>query len=634
MRVFTILGPSQSGKSTLAAALAGLEGKQGQTMHVDGVGKALSFSFMGEDWAVIDMDGGTENLSHAGPTLAASDAAVLCVPADADAADLAAPYLRLLEDSDVPSILFVNRVDAAQSRISEIAAALQTYCNHHIMLRQVPMREGGEIVGAVDLISERAWKYREGEPSSLIEIPETMHDREAEAREEMLESLADFDDALMEQLIEDKAPLADDIYDVATQTLQHHDLVPCLLGSAEHKNGVFRLMKSLRHEAPTVTQAQARLSRGGAALATGVLADQVKHLGKTVLIRALQDGVGNGNPLAGESLGGLKSLKTGASTLAAGELGQAVKSDHLSLGKSYAADGALELPTWAQPHRPAFRRVISPEHEKDDARLSAALERLVEIDPAVSIEADATSGHAIMGAQGPQHMRRLVKVMDESFGIRIQEDRVPAALRETITKPVAHHHRHRKQSGGAGQFADVQIELTPEARGSGFRFEETVKGGAVPKNYIPSVEHGAQDALLAGPNGFPVVDVCVTLKDGKHHSVDSSDYAFKTAGKNAVKEALAEAGPIVLQPIMRIKIHAPSVFTGGLVPMVSGLKGQILGFEAHEFAAGWDVFETLLPMSAHDDLCNSLASATRGTAWFDTAFDHYEEVYGKDLAMA
>ncbi|MBD3838268.1 MAG: elongation factor G, partial [Brevundimonas sp.] len=167
---------------------------------------------------------------------------------------------------------------------------------------------------------------------------------------------------------------------------------------------------------------------------------------------------------------------------------------------------------------------------------------------------------------------------------------------------------------------------------SGFAFTETVKGGAVPRNYIPSVEAGAVEALAEGPNGFPVVDVSVELKDGKSHSVDSSDFAFKTAGKSAIKEALAEVGTVLLQPIMKIDIHVPSVFSGGLVPIVSGMKGQVLGFEAHESAAGWDVFQALLPQAAEDELFNALAGATRGTAWFTSTFDHYQEARKEELA--
>ncbi|KPD13248.1 elongation factor G [Phaeobacter sp. 11ANDIMAR09] len=636
MRVFTILGPSQSGKTTLARALAGLDGVMGKRQETAAVAAMQPFSFMGENWAAIDLAGGAENLAQAGPALAASDAAVLCVPADPEAAVLAAPYLRQIEEAGIPAFLFVNRIDQANGRVADIIAALQTYSNHNIVLRQVPIREAGQVVGAVDLISERAWKYIEGQPSALIELPVEMQEREQKARVEMLEALADFDDHLLEELIEDQTILAEEAYEIATRVLQHNDLFPALLGAAEHSNGILRLMKSLRHEVPQVDVTRARLAELGDVVAVGCMADQVKHLGKTVLVRALDGGLGNGKPVAGSSLGSLAVVVPGAGNgvISAGDVGQAVKSDHLNLGYCYSAEGSTALPSWARPRPSTYRRLVMPVHERDETRLSAALERLVEIDPAVRIEQDAISGHALLHLQGPLHLRRILATLENEFGVEAVGEMVPPALCETITKTVQIHHRHRKQSGGAGQFADVVVEISPLPRGGGIQFTDTVKGGAVPKNNIPSVEAGARDALSEGRNGHPVVDVAILLKDGKHHSVDSSDFAFRTAGKHAVREALDQAGLVLLQPIMKVSIHVPSVFTGGLVPVVSGMKGQILGFSADEGAAGWDVFETLLPLAAQDELCHSLASATRGTGWFETGFDHYEEARRGDFELA
>ena len=438
----------------------------------------------------------------------------------------------------------------------------------------------------------------------------------------------------MEQLIEDRQPLTEDVYHTATSVLQHHDLVPALMGSAEHRNGMLRLMKSLRHEAPGVEVARERLSEGAKPVAVGLLADHVKHLGKTVMIRALGEGVGNGKPLGGKAVGSITGLdaKSPLPELAPGDVGLTMKSDHLKTGEVYGADAAHPLPDWAQAHEPGYRRLIEPAHERDEARLSSALERLSEIDTGIRVEQDAQSGHTVLCGQGPQHFRRLTGKLSDGFGIEVTEHHVPPAYRETIRKPVTCHHRHRKQSGGAGQFADVVIDVKPLARGSGVAFDEVVKGGAVPRNYIPAVEAGVRDALTEGPNGFPVVDVSVTLTDGKHHSVDSSDFAFRTAGKNAMKEAMAESGATMLEPIAQVLIHVPSVYAGGLVPTISGMKGQVMGFEGHPTAAGWDVFRAMLPMTALDELTHTLASAARGTAWFTAEFDHYTEVRAEELA--
>ncbi len=626
MRVVSVLGPSHTGKTTLTQALAGLETERPQRSGFYGDAAVTRFQFMSEDWAILDCPGGIQNLPLLPSALAASDAAVLCVTAEADAAVLAAPYLRLLEAAGLPTFIFLNKIDIASDRISDVVAALQAYCAHAIVLRQIPMMEGRKIVGAVDLISERAWEYHEGKRSSLVEIPAGMREGEQQARAELLDHLADFDDTLLEELIEDKKPLTGELYDVATKVLQHHDLVPALMGSAAHGNGLLRLMKSLRHEVPKVDALRDRLGGG---LAVGAFADNAKHLGKTVLIRALADGVAAGQRLAGAAVGSLVDLdgKTPMGPLAAGSIAVTVKSDHLTLtAPIYAKDGPLTSPDWTAVRGAPYRNLISPINERDEARLSSALGRLMEIDPGLATHQDPQSGRVVLCCQGPLHLRKVVELLDTLFGVKVETGPLPRALCETLARPIEMHHRHRKQSGGAGQFADVVIDAAPLERGAGFRFDEQVKGGAVPRNYIPSVEAGARDAMAEGPHGYPVIDVAVTLKDGKHHAVDSSDFAFRTAGKNALREAMAEAGTRVLQPISRIRIEVPSIYSGALVPLVSGLHGQVLGFKGDGEAAGWDLFEALLPESAEPELYQALASATRGTARFTSAFELYEDL--------
>ncbi len=629
MRVFTVLGPTQSGKTTLARALAGLDGRPTR-FDVSGVVTLHEFTYMDESWMAIDIDGGADSMAWAGPALAISDAVVLCVPPDPDAAVLSAPYLRLIEESGVPCFLFINRMDSADGRIRDIVSALQGYARHHITLRQVPIREGGRIVGAVDLISERAWKYREGEPSALIEIPKSVEQREQEARAELLEELSDYDDHLLEQLIEDKQPPSDEIYHLAAEVVQHQQLIAACIGAAAHGNGLRRLMKALRHEAPGLEVLGARLGLDDGAVALGGFADVKKHIGKITVLRALDAGVKAHDQLGGAAIGSLVALdaKTPVEALAPGAVGLAVKSDHLIPGMVYAQDGATPFPEWAHGREGGTRQLVLPAHERDDARLSGALARLAEIDPGLSLTQDEMSGQAVLSTQGPLHMRRVAEKLETDFGVEVRVEPVQSEYRETITRKVEQHYRHRKQSGGAGQFADVVIDVEPLPRGAGFEFDEIVKGGAVPRNYIPAVEQGARDALGEGPRGHPVIDVKVTLKDGKHHSVDSSDHAFRTAGKMAVKEAISGANPVLLQPILKVEIHLPSDFVGDLVPTISSLQGQVLGFEAHPQAAGWEVFNALLPAVARDDLIRSLAGITRGTGWAGFAFDHYEEVHG------
>ncbi|MCB2115135.1 MAG: elongation factor G [Rhodobacteraceae bacterium] len=630
MRCITVLGPSQSGKTELVKALVALEGGHSRS-ETAGHLALTRFGFMGEDWCALDVAGGPEYARMGGAALLAADAAVLCVAADPDEAVLAAPWLRAIEAAKVPCFIFINRMDAPKGRVRDMVAALQAYTGHTVVLRQIPIREGGEIVGAIDLISERAWRYREGQPSQLVAMPKGEAEREHEARAELLEHMSDYDDALLEELIEDHEPAAGALFEIARRETQHRDILPCFLGSASHRNGILRLMKALRHEVPAASALAERLGVKGA-LAVGFHAQIRKHLGKCVFVRALADGVKQGAQIAGAGLGGLADIggKAGNDHLAAGEIGLTVKSDQLDAGRVFTAARAEPAPAWAAGCPPALARIVTAAHDRDEVRLSTALARLAEADPMLSVGQDPATGHALVKMQGPMHERQVLSVLGDDFGVDVATKVPEPRYLETISGAVEEHYRHRKQSGGAGQFADVAITVRPAGRGEGFGFAETVKGGAVPRNFIPSVEEGAREALGKGPLGFPVTDLVVTLTDGKHHAVDSNDFAFRTAGRMALREALSKAGPVLLQPIDRIDIHVPSVHSGAMVSMISSLKGQVLGFDRDPEFRGWDLFRALLPASAEEDLVMALGSATQGTAWHEARFDHYEEIYGRE----
>lgn len=630
MRCVAVLGPSQSGKTELVKALAALEDTHPQS-ETAGHLSLTRFRFMGEDWGALDVAGGPEFARMGGAALLAADAAVLCVSPDPDEAVLAAPWLRAIEAAGLPCFIFVNRMDAPKGRIRDIVGALQAYSGHPIVLRQIPIREGGQIVGAIDLISERAWRYREGQTSQLVEMPKAEAEREHEARAELLEHMSDFDDKLLEELIEDHEPAQGALFEIARRETQDRALVPAFLGSASHRNGILRLMKGLRHEVPQVDALKARLGAKDG-IAVGFHAQIRKHLGKCVFLRALSDGVKAGAQLGGGGLGGLAEPggKPGKDHLDAGEIGMSVKSDQLDAGRVFSASAVKPVPDWGRGCTPTLARVVTPVHERDDVRLSTALARLTEADPMLRLDQDAGSGHAILRFQGPMQERQVLASLGDDFGIEVATAPQSPRYLETISKPVDEQYRHRKQSGGAGQFADVVVTVKPAERGDGFRFNEVVKGGTVPRNFIPSVEEGAREALDKGPLGFPVTDVAVTLTDGKHHAVDSNDFAFRTAGRMALREALPKAGPILLQPVQRIEIHVPSVYSGAMVSMISSLKGQVLGFEGNPDHRGWDLFRALLPASAEDDLVTALGGATQGTAWYDSDFDHYEEIYGRE----
>ncbi|HET7410145.1 MAG TPA: elongation factor G [Paracoccaceae bacterium] len=624
-----ILGANGVGKSTLAQRLAGLEGGRMPAPQPHEIAVA-EFSFLGDSWTVLDCPGSLEFMQQSMDALLVADIAVICVSPDPETAVLSAPFVRLAEQAQVPTLLFINRVDEATSPARDIVAALQGYSKHPIVLRQMPIREDGRIVGAVDLVSERAWKYREGEPSELIEIPAEMTDDESERRGELLESLSEYDDWLLEELIEDRAPASGAIYGICSRVLAEGRVVEAFIGSAERSNGVFRLMKALRHEAPDLDALRAR--SGDGAMAASFLARHRRHVGKTVYLRAF-DGLKTGDRVGGGVLGPLQTPKGDkweqAAAVAPGQVFSAIKSDHLQGGRIYGAE-ELPAPDWYRSLPPLLRIGIMPLNDRDDAKLSEAIGKVVSEDPSLTAEHDTESGAHILAGQGALHLRRARETIAEAFGVETVERAVTPPLRETISKPVDIHYRHKKQTGGAGQFADVKIKVTPLSRGEGFQFEQTIHGGSVPRNFIPAVEAGAKDATDRGPLGFPVVDIAVNLHDGQYHSVDSSDMAFRIAARGGVRQALDEAGAVLLEPIHEVRFMVPSVFTGALNPMVSSRRGQVLGFDRVADAEGWDEFRALLPGTALEDLIADLRSITQGVGRYEAVFHHYQELYGRD----
>jgi elongation factor G len=629
-RCIAVLGAAGTGKSTLVDKLCGLEGGHPQPASAYET-RAARFSFIGDDWTALDCPGSLEFMQQAMDAMLVADAAVICVSPQPDHAVLAAPYIRLAEAAGVPAFLLINRIDEAQARARDIIEALQSYSKHPVVLRQIPMRDGGMIVGAVDLVSERAWRYNPGDkPSDLIEIPEDLADREQEARGEFLESLSDYDDWLMEEIIEDREPASDQVYSICSRVLQEGSVTPAFIGAALNGNGMFRLMKALRHETPGVEVLAERL--GGEATAGVFLARHRKHVGKTAYLRALK-ALKPGDTVGGDALGPVSTVgdakPTPLNEANAGDVVAAIKSDHLGSGHLYGA-GDVDAPSWHKALTPVFTQGIKAVSDRDDAKMSEALHKLASEDMSLTISTDKETGAHVLAGQGVLHIRRARETLSGDFGVETTEAALAPPLRETITKKADVHFRHRKQSGGSGQFADVKLKVAPAARGEGFTFDQSIHGGSVPRNYIPAVEHGAKDATERGPLGFPVVDIHVNLYDGQHHAVDSSDMAFRIAARGGVREALEGASPVLLEPLYEVQFSVPSVYTGSLNPLVSSRRGQVLGFDRETDCEGWDVFRAQLPGTALDGLIADLRSITQGVGRYEAEFSHYHEVYGKD----
>jgi len=653
-RCAALIGSYGSGKTTLLESLlhaAGALERRGSVTQGNSLGDSspearahsmttelniASCRFLDDDWSLIDAPGSVELLEVAHQALAAADVAVVVTEPDLERLPILAPLFKFLDDRKIPHMVFVNKMDKTELTARALLEGLQSVSSRPLLLRQVPIREGETISGYVDLVSERAYRWKEGTPSDLIEMPDDLKDRESEARQELLESLADFDDDLLEQLLEDKVPASDEIYDQLAKDLKDDLIVPVFLGSAENENGVQRLWKALRHETPDPATTAARLgikAEGG--FTATVFANQHQpHAGKLSLARLWSGSLAEGASIDGERLSSLFRMKGGATEklakAAAGEVLALGRLDGLKIGDCITEAGVTPLESLApKPDAPVYALAVEPENRQDEVKLTAALAKLTEEDPSLAFEMREETGQLLLQGQGEMHLKLAVERLKSKFNVGVRTERPLTGYRESIRKSAQHHARFKRQSGGHGQFADIKVEVSPLGRGEGLVFEEKVVGGSVPRNFIPAVEAGVREGLVRGPLGFPVVDAKVTLLDGQHHSVDSSEQAFRTCGRQAMSDALPDCEPVLLEPVQLVAISVPQSFTNRIHGLISGRRGQILGFDAKAGWDGWDEMQAYMPEAEIQDLIIELRSLTQGTASFTATFDHLQELQGR-----
>jgi elongation factor G len=602
---------------------------------------AATTSFMGDSYTFLDCPGSVEFAQDMRAVLPAVDAAVVVCEADEKKLPQLQIILRELEELKIPRFLFLNKIDRASKRIRETLATLQPASSVPLVLRQIPIWKGELIEGFVDLALERAFVYREHKASEVIELAGGDLDREKEARFSMLEKLADHDDALMEQLLEDIQPPRDAVFDDLARELREGLICPVLLGCASRENGVLRLLKALRHEAPGVAETAKRLGAPSTKDALGYVFKTVhlQHGGKLSLTRLLSGHLddaavlhassGEGGKVSGIlAVSGVYESKRPSAeagdTVALGKLDAVKTGDTVGNGKT--APAALVK---VEPASPVLAMSIAAVDRKDDVKLGQALLRLNEEDPSLTMVQNARTHDTVLWGQGEMHLRVALERLRDRFGVNVKSHPPAIGYQETIRKPITQRGRHKKQSGGHGQFGDVVLDIRPLPRGEGFKFEEKVVGGAVPRNYIPAVEEGVVDGLVRGPLGFPVVDIAVTLTDGSYHSVDSSDLAFRTAARIGLSEGLPQCQPVLLEPIHLVEIVCPNEATAKINAILSARRGQILGFDTREGWPGWDCVRALMAEAEIGELIVELRSATAGAGSFTRQFDHMAEVTGR-----
>lgn len=652
-RNVAIVGPYLSGKTSLLESILSVTGaisRKGKVADRNTVGdasaeardrqmsveiNAASTDYGGIRFTFLDCPGSIEFAQETYNALVGVDAAVVVCEPDSNRVLTLTPLFQFLDEWEIPHLVFINKMDRAHDNFADILQALKNVSSRPIVLHQYPIGQGDDLQGFIDLVNEQAYHYHPGAPADPIPLPDDLKDAEHAAREEMLETLADFDDHLLEELLEDITPPEDEIVSDLKMELGADLIVPVFIGQADQDFGVRPLLNALLREAP---EPDATVDHRGITLNSETPLAQVLKTyytpqgGKLSLVRVWQGTITDGMALNGTRIGGLYSL-TGQQQqpLTAAPKGSIValaRMEGAKTGDTLSGDAQLvsALPK-AEVLAPVFALAIAPDNRSDEVKLSGALTKLLEEDPSLFWEQHGDTHEVILWGQGDIHLQVALDRLRRKYNLPMSTHLPQIPYKETIRKPAPSvHGRYKRQSGGHGQFGDVYLEIKPLNRGEGFNFSEAIVGGVVPRQYIPGVEMGVREYLTHGPLGFPVVDVAVTLKDGSYHSVDSSEQAFKQAARLAMQDGMPKCDPQLLEPIVAIVISIPSAYTSSALKLVSGHRGQILGYDNKPNWRGWDEVQAQIPQAEMHNLIVELRSLTMGVGSFTWQFDHLQEV--------
>ena len=655
-RNVAIVGPYSSGKTTLLESLLSVTGaitRKGNIKNGNTVGDSsaeardrsmsvevsvASTNYQDIQLTFMDCPGSIEFAQETYHALVGAGAAiVVCEPVIARVLTLA-PLLKFLDDWEIPHLVFINKMDRAQDSYMDILHALKEVSSRPLVPQQYPIRQKYDCIGYIDLISEQAYQYHRGSPADPVPLPQSLAEEEKFARTEMLETLADFDDHLLEELIEEIEPPQEEILKDLKQELSADLIVPVFFGMAEQDYGVRPLLDALVKEAPaphiTAKRRGLNVDIDGDTLVQVLKTYFTPQGGRLSLARIWQGKLTDGMVLNGVRVGGIYRLmgqqQEPMTSASVGEIVALGRMEGVQTGDTITSSTAKaeELPK-AEKIAPVYALAIAPENRQDEVKLSSALTKLLEEDPSLHWEQHGDTHEVILWGQGEIHLQVALDRLRRKYNLPMNTHLPQVPYKETIRQTFTSHGRYKHQSGGHGAFGDVYLEIKPLSRGEGFQFHETIVGGVVPKQYIPGVEMGVREYLHHGPLGFPVVDVDVTLKDGSHHSVDSSEQAFKQAARIAMTEGMPKCQPTLLEPILSITVSAPSDFTSKVLQLVTGRRGQILGYEAVAGWKGWDRVSAYLPQAEMHNFIIELRSLTLGVGFFHWQYAHLQEVPNK-----
>ncbi len=550
---------------------------------------------------------------------------------------------------DISRLVFVNMLDRERADFFRTLESLKSAFGPHVVATEIPIGAEHEISGVVDLIDMKAYGYGAGaggrDNCSEIPIPDELAEQAQEYREKLMDEVAENSDALMERYLEGEEISHEELVTTLKDGTNHGALFPVTCGVATRNLATNRLLDAIVEDLPSPVK-HGGLDVGELTLEPTEDAELFAYVFKTRadpfagrinLFRVYQGVIKQDSQLLNtrthtkERVGQLVTFdggSTGHTTeYGPGDIGAVAKLKETKAGDWLAArDEPIEMPSIKLP-APVMAFAVEPKSKGDEEKVFTALRRLQEEDPTIDLHRDPQTGEQIVAGLSQVHVEVIVARLKSRFGaeVNLKPPRVP--YQETVRKPAKAHGRHKKQTGGRGQFGDCHIEIEPLAPGAGFEFVDAIKGGVIPSGFIPAVEKGVREAMQEGVvAGYPVKDVRVRVYDGSYHTVDSSEMAFKVAGSLAMKQALEQAGPVLLEPIMLVTVNAPEDAVGDVIGDLNSRRGRPLGMEP--VGAGMTEVKAEVPMSEMLSYAPDLRSITGGQGEFTMDFLRYEEVPG------
>jgi len=644
IRNICLVGHSGGGKTALAEAIlkrGGTEAKFDSSPEAKARGISIDLGLgyyrQGDKLInIIDTPGFGEFMEELYKGIGVAETAVLVLNAEKGVEVQTKRAGEIIADWAKPALAFINKMDLPNADFQKALDKLRELGGNFVPL-QLPIRENGSFVGIVDLIALRAIyfnnnnKNKRGEAG---EIPASLQAQVTFERERLLESLAETSDELMQKFLEGQEIKVEEIKAALKEGVKRRVLTPVLCGSATADLGIDLFIAALLEISPSFAEINPTAGDRLSSLVFNLTSDQ--YLGRLAFVKLYGGTLAEGDMIINLSKGAKERIRDIYRVLGdkqekvrqagAGEIVALAKLEAAALGDTLAASEDAPKLEFVEFPKPAFSRALEPLTQADEEKMSTALRELASTKATISISRDDVTKETILSGMGDTHLAVFAERLKNRFGVSVKMNRPRIPYKETIQKVATGQYRHKKQTGGRGQYGEVHLRVEPLPRGAGFEFVDEIKGGVIPNQFMPGVEKGVIEALQTGVlAGYPIVDVRVAAYYGSHHPVDSSEIAFKIAAARALTLAVQNASPVLLEPIMKLTIWAPQEFTGDIISSLNGKRGRILGMELEKI-------EAEAPLSEILDYALELKSLTQGQATFQMEFLKYQPVTSEKLA--